>query len=219
MNRSCETHLFFFSLFIESLKISFVRIHSFVYFQNWWRWNLNSCCEKSSSICLLLAWIWFLLLKHLGNLQINIDKMWMKILFRNNSLGYSNYFLMGCVARGLKSYPYLRMFPLKNGWFDCFFNNFENWDPFLRGFSPQKWPIFKKFCNFCKRWPSFKDFMTKWNPCLRFLLLLLLFCFVLFLWWKTNPFVQYIPVYLNMWVPPPPRNNHITMYAVLKGKS
>ena len=124
MNRSCETHLFFFSLFIESLKISFVsfvRIHSFVYFQNWWRWNLNSCCEKSSSICLLLAWIWFLLLKHLGNLQINIDKMWMKILFRNNSLGYSNYFLTGCVARGLKFYPYLRMFPLKNGWFDCFF--------------------------------------------------------------------------------------------------
>ena len=52
------------------------------------------------------------------------------------------------------------------------------------------------FCNFHEMWPTSKDFFDRMGPMLKDFL------------WKTNPFPQHIPIYLNMWVPPPPIQNN-----------
>ena len=74
--------------------------------------------------------------------------------------GYSNYFLMGCAARGLKPIPISKDFSLskKRLILRFFFEIFINWDPFLRGFLPQKWLILQFYHNFCEMGPSTKDF-------------------------------------------------------------
>ena len=113
--------------------------------------------------------------------------------------GYSNYFLMGCAARGLKPLPISKDFsPSKNGWFKAFFRIFANRDPFLRVFLPQNGWFYHFFVIFAKWDPLLRIFLTKMGPMSKD------FC------WKSNPFGRHIPVCLNMWVPPsPPVKNQI----------
>ena len=106
--------------------------------------------------------------------------------------GYSNYFLTGCAAQGLKPLPISKDFsPSKNGWFKAFFRNFRNWDPFLRVFLPQNgWFYIFFFVIFAKWDPLLRIFLSKMGPMSKDS------C------WKSNPFGRHIPVCLNMWVPP-----------------
>ena len=107
--------------------------------------------------------------------------------------GYSNYFLMGCAARGLQPLPISKDFsPSKNGWFYVFFEIFVNWDPFLRVFLPKNGWFYHFFAIFVKWDPLLRIFLTKMGPMSKDF------------WWKSNPFGQHIPVCLNMWLPPPP---------------
>ena len=87
----------------------------------------------------------------------------------NNPGGYANYFLMGCVARGLKPLPISKDFsPSKNGWFLGFFQNFRKLGSISKGFSTSKMADFTIFHKFCEIRPSFKDFfLPKWDLCLR----------------------------------------------------
>ena len=79
--------------------------------------------------------------------------------------GYSNYFLMGCAARGLKSLPISKDFsPSKNGWYVGFFEIIANGNAFLRVFLPQKQLILHFFPNFGEMGPSFMDFLIKMGP-------------------------------------------------------
>ena len=106
--------------------------------------------------------------------------------------GYSNYFLTGCAAWGLKPLPISKDFsPSKNGWFKAFFEIFANRDPFLRVFLPQNGWFYHFFAIFAKWNPLLRIFLTKMGPMSKD------FC------WKSNPFGRHIPVCLNMWVPPP----------------
>ena len=93
-----------------------------------------------------------------------------------------------CEAQGLKPLPISKDFyPLKNGWFDCFFKIFTNRDPFLRVFLPQN----SRFYNFCEMGLSSKDFFfTKMGSMSKDF------------WWKSNPFGRHVSICLNMWVPP-----------------
>ena len=91
-------------------------------------------------------------------------------------------FWRGCAARPPKPLPISKDFSRsKKGWFECFFENFENWDPFLRVFCLKNgW--FDKICRkFWKLGPISKDFWAKWDPCLRISA------------GKTNPFGRHIP--------------------------
>ena len=65
--------------------------------------------------------------------------------------GYSNYFLTGCAARGLKPLPISKDFsPSKNGWFKAFFRNFRKSGPISKGFSTSKWLILRFFSRFLR---------------------------------------------------------------------
>ena len=76
--------------------------------------------------------------------------------------GYSNYFLTGCAARGLKPLPISKDFsPSKNGWFKAFFRNFRKSEPISKGFSTSKWLILPFFCDFREMGPSSKDFFDQ----------------------------------------------------------
>ena len=91
------------------------------------------------------------------------------ILFRGGGGGgNSNYFLMGCAARGLKALPICKDFsPSKNGWFNIFLKIFANWEPFLRVLLSQKRLIFQFVLQFWWNGTSSLDFLTKMGPCLR----------------------------------------------------
>ena len=108
------------------------------------------------------------------------------------SEGYSNYFLIGCAARGLKPLPKTKDFsPSKNGWFDCFSEIFHKSGPISKGFSISKPADFKIiFALF-----------VKWDPLLR-IFLTRIGSFSKDFWQKSNPFGGHIPVCLNMRVPP-----------------
>ena len=109
----------------------------------------------------------------------------------NPGVGYSNYFLTGCAARGLKPLPISKDFsPSKNGWFKAFFEIFANRDPFLRIFLPQNGWFYNFFAIFAKWDPLLRIFLSKMGPMSKD------FC------WKSNPFGRHIPICLNMWVPP-----------------
>ena len=72
--------------------------------------------------------------------------------------GYSNYFLTGYAARGLKPLPISKDFSSsKNGWFNGFFRNFCKSGPISKGFSTSKMADFTIF---------FAIFL-KWDPLLR----------------------------------------------------
>ena len=76
--------------------------------------------------------------------------------------GYSNYFLTGCAARGLKPLPISKDFSTsKNGWFKAFFRNFRKSGPISKGFSTSKWLILQFFRDFCEMGPSSKDFFEQ----------------------------------------------------------
>ena len=106
--------------------------------------------------------------------------------------GYSNYFLTGCAARGLKPLPISKdFFPQKTADLKLFFEIFANRDPFLRVFLPQNGWFYHFFTIFAKWDPLLRIFLTKMGPMSKD------FC------WKSNPFGRHIPVCLNMWVPPP----------------
>ena len=76
--------------------------------------------------------------------------------------GYSNYFLTGCAARGLKPLPISKDFsPSKNGWFKAFFRNFRKSGPISKGFSTSKWLILQFFRDFCEMGPYSKDFFEQ----------------------------------------------------------
>ena len=98
-------------------------------------------------------------------------------------VGYSNYFLTGCGARGLKPLPISRDFsPQKTAdvpfffffnfrkisllkkrlmFLFFFFLIFANRDLFLRVFLPQSGRFLQLFCNFCEMGPSSKDFFDQ----------------------------------------------------------
>ena len=103
-------------------------------------------------------------------------------------VGYSNYFLTGCAARGLKL---LSIFsPQKTTDLKLFFEIFTNQAPLLRVFLPQNGWFYHVFAVFAKWDPLLRIFWTKMGPMSKD------FC------WKSNPFGRHIPVCLNMWVPP-----------------
>ena len=109
-------------------------------------------------------------------------------------VAYSNYFLTGCAARGLKPLPISKDFsPSKNGWFKAvFFEIFANRDPFLRVFlRPQNGWFYHFLAIFAKWDPLLRIFLTKMGPMSKD------FC------WKSNLFGRHIPICLNMWIPHP----------------
>ena len=107
---------------------------------------------------------------------------------------FESFFDGICGLRSETPTHYLKDFSSsRNGWFDCFFKIFKNWNPFLRGFhfkTADLYLFIYHFCNFHKMGLSFKDFLMKMGPKSKDLL------------WKTNPFGWHIPLHLNIWVPP-----------------
>ena len=114
-------------------------------------------------------------------------------LFNSPGGGYSNYFLTGCAARGLKPLPISKdFFPSKKGWFKAFFRNFRKSGPISKVFHLKMADFTIFFAIFAKWDPLLRIFLPTMGPMSKD------FC------WKSNPFGRHIPVCLNMWVPPPP---------------
>ena len=105
---------------------------------------------------------------------------------------YSNYFLTGCEARGLKPLPISKDFShSKNDWIDSFFfRNSRKSRPISKGLFRLKtgW-FYTFFANFVKWDPPLSIFLTKMGPMFKDF------------WWKSNPFGWHIPICLIIWVP------------------
>ena len=109
-------------------------------------------------------------------------------------------FWQRCAAQCLKPLPISKDFPpSKNGWSDGFYERFANQDPNLKGFPPIKGWFYHFSAIFVKWDPFLKIFLTKMGPMSKDF------------WWKSNPFGRYIPLCLNMKVPPPWTETHLTL--------
>ena len=138
------------------------------------------------------------------NITLQIDRMYTLITYKmkyslnldrrhGNHGGYSNYFLTGCAARGLKTLLISKDFsPSKNGWFyGFFFFNLCKSGPISKGFSTSKMAGFTIFFAIFVKWdPLLRIVLAKMGPMSKDF------------YGKSNPFVRHIPVCLNMWVPP-----------------
>ena len=101
--------------------------------------------------------------------------------------GYSNYFLTGCVSRGLKLLPISKDFsPSKMTEFE----NVCKSSPIVKASCTTKYCWFYKFCSFSEMRPSCKDIFVQNET------------HVWGLMWESNPFGQHISVGLYIWGTP-----------------